>query len=137
MPFALLIIGIVLIVAAVRNKVTDSDDNTGLVTLIKGDFTGPNNFTYWLVAILILGAFGYIESIRPLSRIFMVLVIITLFLSNGGFFEKFQSQVFGQTNNTVADIPISAGGIVGTFTGDPNYLPSLGIENPLSNGRAH
>lgn len=89
MPFALLIIGIVLITSAVRNT---SDQ---LFALIKGDFSGDHNFLYWMVLILILGALGYIDALRPLSRIFMVLVIVVLFLSNGGFFQKFNQQLFG------------------------------------------
>jgi hypothetical protein len=140
MPFALILVGVVLIVAAVRNTVTNSATTPGLVTLVKGDFTGNNNFTYWMVVILVLGALGYIDAIKPLSRIFMALVIVVLFLSNGGFFAKFSEQAFGNNtvpSNTVSNLPVNASGIIGTFTGDPNYLPSLGIENPLASGRNH
>lgn len=89
MPFAFIIVGVLLLVSAVRN--TSSD----LFTLVKGDFSGSNSFLHWLVAILIIGALGYIEPIRPLSRAFMALVIIVLFLSNQGFFAKFNQEVFG------------------------------------------
>jgi hypothetical protein len=43
-----------------------------------------------MVAILILGALGYIEGLEKLSRLFMLLVLIVLLLDNGGFFAKFQ-----------------------------------------------
>jgi ABC-type xylose transport system permease subunit len=89
MPFALLIVGIVLLVASVRNTQAD------LYKLVKGDFSGPNNYLYWVVSILIIGAVGYIETLRPISRMFLALVIIVLFLSHGGVFESFNRQLFG------------------------------------------
>lgn len=91
MPFALLIVGIVMITSAVRNT-TDE-----LTTAIKGDFTGKDNFLYWMVSILIIGAIGYIPTLRHLSRVFLVLVIVVLFLSNGGFFTKFNQQLFSNS----------------------------------------
>lgn len=97
MPFALLIIGAVMVVAAVKNT------QGNLATLLKGDFTGPNNFIYWMVAILIIGAVGYIPKLKPLSVGFLGLVVLVLFLAKGdpskaagGFFEKF-TQGIGTT----------------------------------------
>lgn len=87
MPFALIIIGVVLTIAAVRNK-TDE-----LFTLVKGDFTGDNNYVEWVVAILIIGAIGYIESFKSLSRAFLVLVVLVLLISNRGFFTKFNQEM--------------------------------------------
>ena len=101
MPFALIIIGTVFLVAGVRDK---SDE---LLTLLKSDFTGPDNFLYWMVSILLIGAIGYIKPAQPFSRAFLVLLIVVLFLTNGnpklnggGFFAKFNSQLFGNTPNT-------------------------------------
>lgn len=82
MPFLFIIIGVVMVVAAVRGT------NTDLVTLIKGDFTGKGNFIYWLVSILIIGAVGYIPDLKPVSRAFLVLVVIVLFLDNKGVFAN-------------------------------------------------
>jgi len=96
MPFALLIIGIVLLIAAVRG--THSD----LFALVKGDFIGPNNFIFWTVSILIIGSVGYIPKLKPLSVAFLVVVILVLILTKGnptqatgGFFEKFTSAISG------------------------------------------
>lgn len=83
MPFAFLILGSLFLIAGVRG--TDEQ----LFTLIKGDFTGKPNFIGWLIAILVIGALGYIEPIKTVSRAFLALVLIVLFLSNGGVFEKF------------------------------------------------
>jgi hypothetical protein len=61
-----------------------------LYSLLSGDLTGPNSFVYWFVSILILGALGYIKGLENLSKMFLILVILVLFLDNGGFFAKFQ-----------------------------------------------
>lgn len=60
-----------------------------LYTLVSGDFKGDNSFIYWIVAMLFVGMLGYVDSLRGLSRLFTVLVILTLFLDNGGFFQQF------------------------------------------------
>lgn len=99
MPFVLIIVGIVLVVASVRNT-TDV-----LFTQVKGDFTGPNNFTYWMASILLIGAIGYIKPLQPLSRAFLVLVVVVLVLSHGGLFAQLNAQLFntiGQGSTGIA-----------------------------------
>lgn len=91
MPFALIIVGVVLVVAAVRGT-TDV-----LFSLVKNDFTGANNYTYWLASILLIGAIGYIKPLQPLSRIFLALLVVVLVLSHGGLFDKLNAQLFGGT----------------------------------------
>jgi hypothetical protein len=83
MPFALVFVGIVLLVAGVRDKQGD------LFTLAKGDFTGKNNFFFWSGSILAVGAVGYIPRLKPVSDGFLVLVVVVLFLHNKGFFAQF------------------------------------------------
>lgn len=87
MPFALLIAGIFLLVAGVRGT------QTQLFSLIHGDFTGTNNFIYWLLAILAIGAVGYIPRLKNVSHVMLALVIVVLFLSRGGFFAQFTSAI--------------------------------------------
>lgn len=92
MPFAFIIAGIVLLTAGVRGQ------SNKLVTLIKGDLTGSNNFFYWILSILLIGSLGYIEDFKALSRAFLVLVLLVLVLANdkgtnGGFVVKFQEAV--------------------------------------------
>ena len=113
MPFALLIIGAVLLVAAVRGK-TDGPD--GLFALVSGDFSGPGSFIYWMVAILIIGAIGYIPKVKPVSVAFLGLLILVLFLAKGdparaggGFFEKF-TQGLQSTTKPPATAAASSGG---------------------------
>lgn len=101
MPFALLLIGIVMLVAAVRNTQAD------LVTLIRSDFSGPGNFFYWVVALLVVGAIGYIPKLKPVSDGLLLAIILGLVLSKGnpklpggGFFKQFTAAL--STTNTAA-----------------------------------
>lgn len=89
MALALIVIGIVFLTAAIRGTQRD------LFDVLKDDFTGRNNFLYWGLALFVIGAVGYYRPLRPLSHSFMVLVIIVLFLSNRGFFNRFMEQVRG------------------------------------------
>lgn len=101
MPFAFAIIGLTFIVAGVRGTSAD------LIALIEGDFTGQNNFVYWVLAILILGSLGYIDTLRPLSRAMLILVLLVLVLSeakktSGGVFAKFQQAINEITDSEAA-----------------------------------
>ena len=70
MPFVLLIIGLILITAGVRNTVSGSD---GLFSLVQGDFTGQNNFIYWFLSIVVIGSIGYIPKLKGLSTAFLAI----------------------------------------------------------------
>jgi hypothetical protein len=92
MPFAFAIIGLVFTIAGVRGTSGD------LLTLLKNDFTGDSNFIYWVLSIAVIGSLGYVDALRPLSRAFLVLVIIVLILAEdkktaGGFFATFQDSI--------------------------------------------
>lgn len=98
MPFALLIIGIVLVIVAVRNT------QSNFVQLLKGDFTGPANFIYWIVALVVIGSIGYVNKLKPVSDGLLLLVVLILLLTrgnpqskNGGFFQKFTAALQGTT----------------------------------------
>lgn len=89
MPFALLIFGVIFIVAAVRG----TDQN--LFGLLKDDFTGDKNFFIWVVAIVFIVAVGNVRALRPVSNAFLGLVILVIILQNGkrGLFQNFIDQV--------------------------------------------
>jgi hypothetical protein len=95
MPFVLLILGAVLFISAIRNT------QGNLFTLLGGDFTGSNNFIFWVVSILAIGALGYIPKLKPLSAAFLALVIIVLFLTKGvGFFSQLTAGIGSTTSAT-------------------------------------
>jgi hypothetical protein len=75
--------GTLLVVSGVRGTTTQ------LVTLLKGDFTGKPNYFEWLIAIVLIGAIGYIKELATISRLFMVLVLIGILFANKGFFAEF------------------------------------------------
>ena len=87
MPFVLASLGILFIVAGMRGTTSQ------LFTLLKGDFTGPNNFFFWALAILMVGSLGYIKKVQPFSDAFIALIIVVLFLTHKGFFDKFMQEV--------------------------------------------
>jgi hypothetical protein len=101
--FVFIIAGTVLVIAGVRNKQGE------LWTLLQNDFSpngspqnnNPNQHSFlpWFFAILVIGALGYVEDLKPFSRAFLVLVILVLFLSNNGFFAQLQKETgLGSTN---------------------------------------
>jgi len=83
MPFALVIIGLIMIVTGARNT------HVAFAKQVQSDFTGQNNFLTWVVALGAVGSLGYVDKLRQLSHYFMALIIIGMLLSNRGFFAQF------------------------------------------------
>lgn len=95
MPFALAIIGLALIVTAVRGTTST------LFSLVKSDLTGSGNYIWWIVSILVIGAFGYIKRIQPVVNMFIVLVLVVMFIGAGkkGFFAQFTAAIKSHPSN--------------------------------------
>jgi type III secretory pathway component EscV len=98
MPLAFIAIGAVFLIAAITGRVSDQNGNPGLVTLLKGDLTGTNNFFIWIVAIGAVGALGYIPGFKGLSVAMLTLILLVIFISNNkqasggnGLFAQFQA----------------------------------------------
>lgn len=116
MPFILLGVGILLVVLAVKGT------QRQFFKLLVGDFTGSGNFIYWVVAILVIGAVGYIPKLKALSNSFLVLVMLVIFLSNKGFFNSFNDQIKSGTSNSITTTPLQP---VPGITVSPGY--NLGV----------
>lgn len=84
MPYALILTGIVIFLATFRGDISQ------LGTLLKGDILS-GNFLYWIGAVIVLGAIGYIKALKHFSDLFLVLLIVALMLSNRGFFAQFMA----------------------------------------------
>lgn len=82
MPFALVLIGLLMIVVGSKNTYREFGAE------LAGDFSGPGNFTYWIGALGAMGAMGYVPALRNFSRLFMALILIAMVLSNRGFFQR-------------------------------------------------
>lgn len=118
MPIALILIGVILLIAAVRNT------QGTLFTLVKGDFTGKNNFIFWLVAILVIGAIGNVKQLKGFSNAFLALVIIVILLSNKGFFAQFQTAL-STTTSTSTTTSNTAGNVLGAVGGLASLAPLI------------
>lgn len=139
MPFALAIIGIVILVSAIRGT------SGALFSTFKSDFTGSGNFLYWVIAILAVGSIGYIKKLQPLSSAFLALLLIVLFISNKGFFSQFQSGISGAASTNCTSTSTSTSGLgnlfnvasaVNTAQAQNNVLatPGQSIGTAFSNG---
>ncbi len=101
MPLGFLIIGVIVLLAALRNT------HKELGSLVAADFTGSNSFLYWIAALAVIGGLGYIPAFRGPSRMLLVLIFLSFILKNGsGFFQQFSSAIAG----------VGAGGATATDT---------------------
>ncbi|HEY1410808.1 MAG TPA: hypothetical protein VGF36_01645, partial [Rhodopila sp.] len=73
MPFLLVLIGAVLLTAALRNTQGD------LATALEKDVPG---FAKWGLALGLVASLGYIPGMQKVSRYILALVIVTLVLKN-------------------------------------------------------
>jgi len=97
MPIALVIFGVFLLVAAVRWDKGGSD----VWTLLQSDLQGKSvttgkqtgSFFAWAAAIILIGAVGYIDELKPVANTMLALVIVVLLLSNNGFFAQLQQDI--------------------------------------------
>lgn len=97
MPYVLILMGAVLLVAGIRGTYAD------LWALVKGDFTGTNSFLAWVAAIAVIGGIGYIPKLKPLSIALLTLLLLVIVISRKGVFDKLQQYI-------TAGIPATAGG---------------------------
>lgn len=87
MPFILVIVGLIVLVTAIQGT-------TGaLAHDLAQDVFGSGGFLYWFVAILIIGAIGYVKPLKPFSDAFLVLLVLVLVLAHGGVFDKAQQAI--------------------------------------------
>lgn len=105
----LLILGLMLIATALKG--TEHE----LAQELQMDLFGAGGFVIWIVAILLLAGVGYIPGLHDLSRLFMVLLLVVIFLGNAGVFAQFQKALQGVSaagpapSNPVPGIPSSTG----------------------------
>lgn len=118
MPFALIFIGLILIVTGLEG--TEKD----LGAQLKTDFSGQGSYLYWGVAIVAAGSVGYIDSLKRFSDTFMALLLISLLLHNGGVFSNLVSGLKSGVTNPE------------TLPADSNASPSGGGSGGGSTGGA-
>lgn len=89
MGFVLIIFGVAFILAGYHGNAKELFDAIG------GEFQGSPSFGKWMLAILVIGGVGYVAPLKKVSDAFLILVLLVLFLSNRGFFAKFNAQFLG------------------------------------------
>lgn len=129
MPFALITIGLILIVTGAR------DTYRQFGTMVAADMTGSNGgagFIYFAAAIGGVGALGAIEQLKTFSHVFMALILISLILNNSGVFAKLTQALQGAKNiRPGAALPNTQPATAG---GQANALPSIQGATQLLNG---
>jgi len=103
-----IVFGAVLLITAANGTYEDSEfgsgDHQGLWPLLKTDFdtNTKGNFVAWFAAIFIVGALGYIDTLKPIANTMLALLVVVLFVApgkkngNGGFFEMLKEAVVKQ-----------------------------------------
>jgi len=105
MPFVFVIIGLLLLVVAIRGTQNDA------FTLLKSEFVGAHSFLPWAASILILGAIGYARPVKPVADALILLVVLVILLKNGGgFFARLNDAIAHPTapSQSAATAPASA-----------------------------
>ena len=95
--------------------------------MLKQDVFGSHGYIYWFLAIVIIGAIGYVPRLRPISYGLLALVVIVLFLSQGSFFQKFNQALaqIGPSAQGSTTTPSQTPGSPVTLFNSTNVIPSL------------
>jgi hypothetical protein len=109
MPFIFTIFAILFIVIGARGQ------SSTAIALLKSEFTGPNSFIQFLIAILVVGFLGYLKPLKLISDGFLLLILISMFLANkGGFFAQFENALQNTPATTTSNTSASSGSTTGT-----------------------
>lgn len=119
MAFVFTITGLLMIVTGVKGTYSQFGAQ------VASDFTGSQPFTYWVAAILGIGAIGYIDALRTVSRLFLALILVSMVLANKGFFN--------QLTAALKDGPIAPQGGTGSPASSAGGSAS-GMVQPSSSG---
>lgn len=128
MAFVFTIVGLLMIVTGVKGTYAQFGSQ------VASDFTGSKPFTYWVFAIVSVGALGYIDALRTVSRMFLALIIVAMVLANRGFFSQLTSALKqgpvapqGGTGSATASLPAgSASSMLGAQGQSPGVPGETG-----------
>lgn len=101
MPIALLVVGLLIVVAGIKNNAAE------LESTIVGDFSGAGSFWYWIVAVIVIGAVGYYQPAKTVSHLFLGLIVLVFLISNNGVFAQIQSAIEHPTPAKAPTAPTS------------------------------
>lgn len=101
MPLAAILAGLIILDLAFRG--TEHE----FATALAADFGQGSRFWSWAAAIGIIGALGYVDSLRRVSTLMLGLVIVVMVLRNGGLFAQLGA-VIANPPKAAAAVPISS-----------------------------
>lgn len=120
MPYVLILVGIVLLVAGVRNT------QGMLYAQLLKDFSGNDSFIWWAVSIGAIGSAGYInDDMRRLSNAFLLLILIVLVIHNRGVF----AQLTAALKNPIPPAPEEPNAVIDNS--QSNAVPSQSSSSSL------
>jgi hypothetical protein len=102
MPLVFVFLGALFIIVGVAGT------QAQLLTQVKQDFAGKNNFFVWIIAIVAIGLIGNIPGLKPLSVALLALVVVAILLSNKGFFSQFASATGIGSNTNVGTVVVTS-----------------------------
>lgn len=116
MPFVLAFIGIMVLAIGARGRSSDAS------ALLASEFTGPNSFVQWFLAIMIVGLIGFYKPVKPVADGFIGLVILSMVLvkanpkqPGGGFFAQLEAAF--QNSPALPAQPVATSGTTSGATG--------------------
>jgi hypothetical protein len=91
MPLALLVIGVLLVVTAIKG----SGNISAVATKFETDLTGSGGFIYWIAAIVVLAIVGRVTGATNSVKMFMALVVVVYLVGQQGIWTQFSSAFAG------------------------------------------
>lgn len=149
MPFMLIVIGLVLVITSIQNTYS------ALGQQLQKDLVGPQGFIVWALALIAVGALGYVNGWEKFSRWFLALILIAIVLAQSkraggaGLFGNALTQIKNpkvpQANSTnqpaTTQAPLNApGNVLGVPSQTPpggwfdwmTALPTFKFTNPFA-----
>lgn len=128
MPFALLFIGLLLLVSGVQNTYKQLGEQ------VTKDFTGDGNFFYWVISLGIVGSIGYIKEYKKVSDAGLILLLVVFVFAASNKKNVFSMLTSGLKEGTSTptlpigqELPASGGGSGGGGGGGGDDFLSTAI----------
>jgi hypothetical protein len=129
MPLALLVIGVLLVVTAIKG----SGNISAVATKFETDLTGSGGFIYWIAAIVVLAIVGRVTGATNSVKMFMALVVVVYLVGQQGIWTQFSSAFAGLSaaattsmgatgSDTLVGAPAAPAG-----TGQTMTMPATGV----------
>jgi hypothetical protein len=128
MPYALVIIGLLMIITGINNTYSQ------FASQLSKDFSGSKSFIVWVMALGSVGALGYIKDLRQFSHYFMALILISMILANKGVFGQLQAAL--KSGPTAPTANADTSGTSGTSTGNSSGTNRLYVSPNSSTNAA-